>query len=237
MQQQRSWRLTGALVAVIFISLSCSARRPPHCRSRLDRTGFLQELLFPQGPARTPDFDDYTEGSYHVDKLELLEGIRSIRTREHIEGLIVYGPVGMLWSYHVLLFVAEKDGIRLNSLVFPHARITGKATRVLTSAQFEESMAKLTSNHAMVMGVPSLETLRRERVADTSLEWQYSLLLAVWPNGAERLWHSAGDEFTLPEDELTGLTSVLNELLENSTVTYTTSLPIGHRTNICPDHP
>jgi len=229
--------LVGELLAVLLVCMNCSAHRPPSCRPQLARTGFLQELLFPQGTARTPDFDDYTDGSYHVEKVDLLEGVRAIREHEHIAGVIVYGPVGPLWAYNVLLFVAEGDEIRLNTVAFPHARITGKTTRVLSRAQYEEALTKLSASQAVIMGVPSFETLRGRRTADLPLEWHYSLLMADWSTGAERLWHSAGDDRTLSGDEIASLTSGLNELLKDSTTTYTTSLPEGYDTNICPDEP
>lgn len=232
-----NWRLgfIGVAVLVCSLCLNCAAHRPPKCRPQLGRLGFLQELLFPQGTARTSEFDDYTDGSYHVEKVDLLDGVRALRATEPIRGLLVYGPVGPLWAYHVLLFVSEKDQVRLNTLAFPHARITGKATRVLSAAQYEQAFARLSSRTFMLQGVPSFDTLRGERTADMPLEWEYSLLMADWSDGTERLWHSAGDESSLSLEELTSLTSDLNELLAESTTTYTTSLPEGHATNICPD--
>jgi len=225
------------LLVASVACLSCAAHPFPQCRPQLGRTGFLQELLFAQGTARTPEFDDYTQGSYHVEKTDLLEGVRAIREKEHVLGFIVYGPVGPLWAYHVLLFVAENDGVRLNTLVFPHARITSKATRVLSQKAYDEALSRLSSRPAMIMGVPTFETVRGERISELPLEWHYSLLMADWSTGTERLWHSAGDERTLSEEELVALTSDLNELLKDGTTTYTTSLPDGYDSSICPDEP
>ncbi len=169
--------------------------------------------------------------------MNLLEGVRELRTDEPVRGLIVYGPEGLFWAYHVFLFVAEKDQVRLNTLVFPHARITGKATRVLSPGEYEEALGKLASRPFVIPGAPSFETLRGERNANLSLEWHYGLLIADWSRGTERLWHSVGDERTLSMDELTSLASDLNELLSDGTTTYTTDLPEGYETSICPNDP
>lgn len=230
------WQLSGAVLGLL-ICLGCSAHRSQLCQPELGRTGFLQELLFPQGTARTPQFDDYTEGSYHVEKMDLLEGVRALRSQESVQGLVVYGPEGPIWTYYVFLFVAEDDQVRVNTLVFPHARITDKATRLLSPEEYRAAQANLTSRRSMISGEPSFETLRGERIADLSLDWHYSLLVADWSTGEERLWHSAGDETTLSVDERRSLTSVLNELLGEGTTTYSTTLPEGYETSICPDVP
>ncbi len=41
------------------------------------RRGFFHELLFAAATSRTPRFDDYTRGSYHVNKLDLARGYPS----------------------------------------------------------------------------------------------------------------------------------------------------------------
>jgi len=194
-------------------------------------------MLFPQGTARTPLFDDYTEGSYHVDKLDLLEGVRALRPRAPVQGLVVFGPAGPIWSYYVFLFVSENGQVRLNAIEFPHARITEKSTRPLSPGEYREALARLTARQCMTPGEPSFLTVRGERIADLSLDWHYSLLVADWSDGNERLWHCVGSQRTLSSSELESLTFGLDDLLADGTTTYSTSLPEGHESFLCPEQP
>lgn len=237
MTGSRAIRRSGGAIAVLLACLGCASHRPQLCVPDLGRNGFLQELLFPQGTARTPLFDDYTEGSYHVEKMDLLAGVRALRPREPVQGLVVFGPAGPLWAYYVFLFVSEGDQIRLNTLEFPHARITGKSTRLLSPTQYQEALGRLTSRQCMTPGAPSFNRVRGERIADLSLDWHYSLLVADWSGPSERIWHCVGSQRTLSANELEAVTSGLDELLAEGTTTYSTSLPEGYETSICSEAP
>jgi hypothetical protein len=233
MKRYRMAKTHAVLLIIFFLLLSDGIRAQDTCKPQLGRIGFIQELLFPQGTARTHQFDDYTEDSYHVDKLDLLEGVRSIRSDEHVAGLIVLGPFGGLWTYQGFLFVAEKNGIRLNFLIFPHARITHKATRLISQEEYKKAIVTLSTNKIMIKGMPSYKTMRGG-VEGMDLEWNYSLLFADWSTGTERIWHSKGDRLEHPEQGLEPLVSALDRLRENSTTTYETTLPEKYETIICP---
>jgi len=210
----------------------------PTCTPNLSREGILQELLFAQGTARTPKFDDYTEDSYHVDKLDLLEGVRRLRGRdEAVVGLIVYGPTGPLWAYHVMLIVEEEEDLRANWVYFPHARITGKGTRPITREEYLAAVQRIASDPHMVAGLPTSETVGDDRAGTPSLESTHALLVADFSTELERVWHAAGDWLDLSADRMKALTSVLDSVLEASTITYTTALEDGHETSLCEDSP
>ncbi len=80
--------------------------------------------------ARTHLYDDYAEGSYHANKLDLARGLpaEGERCGVRMRGLLLFGPVGPLWTFHIIAFIDEGDQVRVNSLVMPHARITGKGS-------------------------------------------------------------------------------------------------------------
>lgn len=64
-----------------------------------------------------------------------------------------------------------------------------------------------------------------------------SLLVADRSDGSERIWHCVGSQRTLSANELEAVTSGLDELLAEGTTTYSTSLPEGYETSICPEAP
>lgn len=208
----------------------------PECHTDLSRSGFLQELLFAQGTARTPLFNDYTENSYHVEKLDLLEGVRELRQQgESVIGLSVFGPYGLLWSYNVTLFIRADDTVTVNWLQFAHARIRFKGTRKTDVAAYEAFLSKLTSASAMAAGAPSIDNLEAETNPDLPLDWNYGLLLVDWSTGSEQIWYSKGDWLTLAPEDMEEIGSVFEELLEDSVDTYSTSLPEGYETYVCPE--
>ena len=63
------------------------------------------------------------------------------------------------------------------------------------------------------------------------------LLFVDLSTDTEHVWHSAGDWQSLPYDEMRELTSILDSVLEGSTITYTSSLDDGYDTNLCEDAP
>jgi len=147
--------LAGIIGAVLFASTMAGAPAPPAPTSCVagplpdstspSRAGFFREVLFAAPTARTPWFDDYTKGSYHIDKLDLAIGLRKEAERcgVTLEALVVVGPNGPLWSYNVLAFLRDGDSVRINSLVIPHARITGKATKHLSGRTLAEWFRQL----------------------------------------------------------------------------------------------
>ncbi|HPQ39935.1 MAG TPA: hypothetical protein PLV45_06130 [bacterium] len=205
------------------------------CCYNLSRDGFLQELLFIQGTTRTPEFDDYTPGSYHVEKLDLLAGVMQLREKdEPVTGALILGPLGPLWAYNAVLFVERDRRIHANWLHFPHARITYKGTRRLTRNEYIDFLDAITRSPVVSEGIPGFETLRCERNPDLPLEWHYDLLIADWSTGTMRTWHTVADQMEFTPDEVDSYVNALIALMEDDTATYSTDLPDGYETWICP---
>lgn len=109
------------------------------------RTAFLAELLDAEYSLVTRRFDDYTPGSYHVDKLDAYRGLvqASAAAGRVLRGVLIVGGYGPLWTYDVTAFFQETDGVRANQIVMAHARITWKGTALLSEAQFTRTMDEL----------------------------------------------------------------------------------------------
>jgi hypothetical protein len=182
----------------------------------LDRAGFIDELVFARATARTPRFDDYTEGSYHVDKLDLLEGVRQRRNGgTPILALFVQGPAGPMWSYEIVLFLRVENGVRANQLSMTHARITVKSTSFLGDEEYRELVQRVSST--LVEGAPA---------PAENLDWSYDMLFCDFA-GTERVFHSEGLDtvgFDVPERKR-ALWAFLDERLSKAVVTYSTVLP------------
>jgi hypothetical protein len=187
----------------------------------LSREGFIQELVYARATPRTPQFDDYTPGSYHVEKIDLLDGVRTRRaaTTPQIKGLLVVGPVGPLWAYYVTLFTEEKEGVRATDVNFPHARITFKRTKLLSGKEYKKFLDSLTRSRSLIEGMPSFDTIRRSRNVDLPLEWHYEVLLGDWSSGKERVFHSV-----IAESELGALLKAWDALFEKAVVTYASDI-------------
>ena len=181
------------------------------------REGFFREVLFAAGSARTPRFDDYTPGSYHVDKLDLADGLPPVAEKcgLMLEALVVVGPVGPLWTYHVIVFLREEPGLRLNTLAMPHARITGKATGHILRDRFTAFFDQLPNSRILKAGPPTWSDTTTTRLAR---DFSYDFL-AVRFGAAQNIWHgSIGRD---PDSSAaTQLLRALNALLEGTQPTY-----------------
>jgi hypothetical protein len=217
------------LFAISVLSSGCIHGRTSRNESekifKLSREGFIQELVFAQATPRTPLFDDYTEGSYHVDKLDLLEGIRLRREKEDINvvALIVYGPGLMLWEYNIFTFIEKDDHIQINRLSFPHARITFKSTKSIARDEFAKHWDSLTAAPFLRPGLPTQESVRivNEKLP---LEWNHDLLLATWKGEKEKVWHSTDsqmDRNVLLQEERDKFYLIIDKLTEDEILTYT----------------
>ncbi len=155
------------------------------------RAGFFHEALFPEGTTRTPRFDDYTAGSYHVNKLDLVEGLPAQATLcgVRLKALLVVGPVGLLWQYNVATVIEEGAQLRVNALAMPHARITGKATGTLAR---EDAAALLESVQRAALMRPGAPIAARD---DVAADFAYSVLLAIYDRGTPEYFHAAFNEF------------------------------------------
>ena len=203
--------------------------RPPSELYRLDRYGFVQELVFAQATPRTGQFDDYTEGSYHVDKLDLLAGIRERRAAgAPILGVVIRGPIGPMWAYSVHLFIREGLNIRVNEIWVPHARITHKATTTIEAAAFDAVFLSISKCDALTAGAPSepFKGSISTRVETDDIEWSYDLLAATWGGGEERVFTSTGlfSFGTPPSPSLLAIHELLQSVMSNAVATYSSDI-------------
>lgn len=150
------------------------------------RSGFLQEVLFAVPSMRTPRFDDYTGGSYHINKLDLAEGLpeQARLCGARVKALIVVGPLGPLWSFNVAALLHERAGYRVNALVMPHARITGKGTGFVSATEADAMLDELTRASLVRPGLPTPEP------RDMRSDFSYRMLLAIYDGDRPRFFHA-----------------------------------------------
>ena len=186
-----------------------------------DRAQFIRECLDPTATRETPKFDDYTEGSYHVDKLDVVEGLEAATKSQpgRLRAVIILGPTGPLWTYYVLVALSDGDAITLNSLVMPHARITGKGTKTLSKTEFEQLFNKLTASKLLRQGEPS--EIKKEGAI--SRDFRYDLFIVSWPNGRRSSWFAELEktEGTPAAKDAEAVSDNVNAMLKGSKGTYT----------------
>ena len=184
----------------------------------LSRAAFIRELLDPRQTDVTANFDDYTPGSYHVNKLDLVLGIDSLRRvgRQDVIGVFVHGPAPMdpLWSYRAWLFLQEGDSVRVNALIMPHARITAKTTGVVSREAFDALTDSMRGNRVMRPANLTPDT--------TASPYATEFLLATFSGSetwaVEMPGTSDREEGDAPEVQ--AAYEALNSLLPDPTVTY-----------------
>ena len=218
--------LIGLLFSAVALPTAAQGRSECSAGALLDslrpsREGFFREVLFAAGSARTPRFDDYTPGSYHVDKLDLADGLPPVAEKcgLALEALVVVGPVGPLWTYHVIVFLREDPGLRLNTLVMPHARITGKATGHILRDRFTDFLDQLPSSPVLTTGRPTWSDTATTRLAR---DFSYDFLAVRFGAAQSSSWYgSIGRD---PESRAAReLLRALNTLLEGTQPTYSHS--------------
>ncbi|HEY3351019.1 MAG TPA: hypothetical protein VGM13_14670 [Thermoanaerobaculia bacterium] len=215
---------------LLSLALSGCASAPHECAPDLSRNGFVQELVYPQGTPRTLRFDDYTPGSYHVRKADLLDGIRERRstTNPEIQGVIIAGPHGPLWEYNVVLFTRVGAEIGVHWVSMPHARITWKAAGRISTASFEELAARLSARPDIRSEAP----VPAPGAPGKDVEFSYGLLAAFW-SPSERVlcstwsWYEAGGG-----QQVVG--AALQELQDPLQTTYSAELPNDEKSYVCP---
>jgi hypothetical protein len=142
--------------------------------SKPTREAFLGEVLDAKPTAVTSKFDDYTPGSYHIDNNDLLKGLTEEAPKRKLvlRAVLIFGPMpDPLWTSYVTVFIKEKDGVRVNHLVMPHARITQKGTGLLPVDRYEKLMAGLLDS-----GLPEKEPPAGGKAKDKAAP----LLMAIW---------------------------------------------------------
>ena len=131
--------------------------------------------------------------------------------------MAVIGPAGSLWQYSVICFLRSRDQVRVNWIVFPHARITSKGTLLVSLTEYKSFRAAVNDSPAMRAGVPSDSSIPGDPEKDLDLDWRYGVLLADWSTGEEQVWYSAGDA---SHKQLKPLYEQFNDLLRRGTRTY-----------------
>ena len=181
------------------------------------RNAFLNEVLFAEPTSRTPSFDDYTTGSYHVRKVDLVTGLeeRSRLCGLRLHAVLIVGPVGMLWSYHIAALIDEGDRVRINTLVTPHARITGKGTGLMPVVLASELLSAVTTSPLVRPGIPT--PLPTDDDGDS--ESSYKLLLVVLDGPRVGRFHAKFNDI-FPKSEDKDLLERVNRLLGHTSKTY-----------------
>jgi hypothetical protein len=180
---------------------------------------FINEVLDAKPTAVTPKFDDYTPGSYHVIKEDLLEGIVEEATKRKLglRGVLIVGPTGPLWTYVVAVFIRDEDQIRVNVLVFPHARITYKATGLVTAERYDEWVAELRKSSVLRREPP--EAARKE-TDEWKRDYAFKLLLATWDAAGNRSPVDSAQPDKEDEQNQDQFYKLLNSILKDVEATY-----------------
>jgi hypothetical protein len=170
--------LTGYVILTLGVTWLFVCQGTLQAQDEPSRENFFREVLYAQATKITPLFNAYTDGCYHVDKIDVYKRLPGIAQKEgaKLRGLIVIGPTGVLWSYHVFAFIEEKEKIRVNQITMPHARITRKSTGVIGLNDYRELMS----------GLKKTQVLKNELPANGKCEtceypeWHYEVLVADW---------------------------------------------------------
>ena len=193
---------TNRLVALVWLS-DFAATEPPMTTEEPSRLGFLEEVLFAQWTTRSVKFNDYNDPpSYHVDPMDVFNGLPDVARRKGLalRGLLVAGPMGPLWTYWVIAFIEEPGGIRVNTVVFPHARLTGKSSGLITKERFREVMRRIAETPPMKAGAMNKDEL-------------YDILMAEWQGHEAKLHH--GNLFKADPDAQERTLKEINDLLDS----------------------
>ena len=161
-----------------------------------DRTQFIRECLDAAPSPDTSKFNDYAAGSYHVGKLDLLEGLQTanLSQPERLRAVIIFGPSGPLWAYYIFVCLAEGDAVRVNFVVMPHARITAKGSCLVSDAEFVSFTKKFLDFGLLTKEMP----VARQANDPASLEWSFDFLMATWTDGKRELHFSSIEQLAPP---------------------------------------
>jgi hypothetical protein len=200
-------------------SVRCAALRPTDSLGTTP-AGFLDEVFEARETARTPRFHAYQRDSYSVHKVDLATALvdRAQACGVGLHGALIVGPVGPLWAYHVVGFFADSGGVRVHTVVMPHARITAKSAGVVPSAVAESVLVAW-------YGSPLLEVGGRPpRVPGDSTalgrEFAYDALVLRMVRGQPEL-RSGSLLMAADTAAVNRLLDSLNSLLERLPPTYT----------------
>lgn len=219
---------TGTDTTVRAMPVACSA--PMEADSLApSRQAFFREVLFSSPSTRTPRYDDYTLGSYHIEKLDLARGLVDEAGRCGVtpHALIVLGPIGPLWSYHVVAFLQDTGSYQVTSLVMPHARITGKNGGRASYDLVSQLLDSLVASRLLLPGAPN----RPDSLASgAGREYSYDFLLVRYDSAAPRMWHAQLGRSSSNDDAkaVDSLLARLNSVLAETRPTYPATTPRAH---------
>ncbi len=180
------------------------------------RDNFFSEILYAKATSVTPLYNDYTVGSYHANKIGVLKGLPEVAKKEGLElrGLIVVGPVGPLWAYHIVAFIEEGNVIRVNSLTMPHARITYKSTGTISPKLYNDFLVELLQTKSFVTELP-------KGMCDicSYFESHYQVLISDWSNRPLSVYYGSLDN-PAARGEVDSFVKQLNSVLSILKQTY-----------------
>lgn len=192
-----------------------------------DEEDFFLELLDPMPRNTSGSFHSYSEDSYSVDKIDFWRKFPGFARQRGYDpkAVLIVGPVGVLWTYYVFALLEEENGTRINEVVFPHGRLTGKQTIVLGEAEARAWLSKIESINGVRSVDSTPEDFRAEVSGNDFGDFEFNLLLVrlddpgevfvadipwIIEEDSEKKGKSAGEQ----------LEEALNELLSQMEQTY-----------------
>lgn len=121
------------LLCVLFGSLQAEELKGP------SEADFINEIFDAAPTDKTADFRDRPDG-YSIEKAKLQKALLAFAEKQglNLRAFLICGPTGEGWAYQVSVFWEEGKQIRMNTVYFPHARITHKSTGRISVDQFEK---------------------------------------------------------------------------------------------------
>jgi hypothetical protein len=184
------------------------------------RADFIREVFDARPSPLTPKFHDAPKG-YHVIKDDLLKGLveEAEKRKLDLRGVVIAGPMSVdpLWTYTVVAFIREGDKIRVNLLVFPHARLTYKSTRLVTTERYEKWVAEMQGTGVLE---PKPPAAAKDEKDEGKRDRMFTLLVSTSdPGGKDRRASYANPE-KLGEEKQELFQNVLNSILKDQKKTY-----------------
>jgi hypothetical protein len=197
-------------VAILTWPASLAAGDDP----KPSRETFIREVLDAKPTPLTPRFQA-GEG-YYVRKEDLMKGVieEAAKRKLRLRGVLIVGPLpDGFWTYIIAAFLGEGDKVRVNLLIFPHARITYKATGLVTPADYDKWVAELQKAGILKKDPP--EAARKEK-DESRRENTFSLLLGTWgaDGSSHRVFYAKAEDEAEERREEFGkaLSGILNGL-------------------------
>lgn len=175
-----------ALAVALIMSLLGGCAFATH-EKMPDEEDFFLELLDPMPRSTSGSFHSYSEDSYSVDKINFWSEFPSF-ARDYgynPKAVLVVGPIGILWTYYVFALIEEDKGVRINGIVFPHGRLTGKKTIVLSEAEALAWISKFESISGVHKVDSTPEALRNQLSGNDMGDFEFNLLLVQLDNPEE----------------------------------------------------